>query len=57
MSKMTKKKKRRKLSKLLKKFTPPKTRKPNAPPAKIFKSPKDYDRSVNKKIIQKEIDG
>ena len=56
MSKMSKRSRRRKLSKLLKKFTPPKIRKPNAPPSKVFKSTKDYDRSKNKKIAYKELD-
>ena len=57
MSKMSKKKKRRNLSKLFKKFTPPKIRREIAPPTKVFKSIKDYDRSENKKIIERDIDG
>ena len=56
MSKMVKKKKRRKLSKLLKKFISPKIRIEIAPPTKVFKSIKDYKRSNNKKIIDKESD-
>ena len=53
---MSKKKKRRKLSKLLKKFTPPKIRREIAPPTKVFKSIKDYNRSKNKEIAKKEMD-
>ena len=53
MSRISKRSKRRKLSKLLKKFTLPKVRKVIAPPSKIFKSKKDYSRSENKRIIEK----
>ena len=57
MSKMKKRRKRRKLSKLLKSLPKIKKRIPVPPPSKIFKSKKDYDRSENKKIIKKELDG
>jgi len=56
MSKMLKRKKRRKLSKLLKKFIPPKIRGVVSPPTKIFKSIKNYNRSKNKEIVKKEMD-
>lgn len=46
MNKMRKKRKRRKLSKLLKSFNPPKTRKPIAPPTKVFPSKKTYNRNI-----------
>lgn len=54
-SKSQKRIKRRKLSKLLKELPELKKRIPTPPPTKFFKSKKDYDRSQNKKIVEKEL--
>ena len=57
MNKMNKRnKKRRKLSKLTKELKPLKKRIPVPPVGHAFKTKKDYDRSENKKIIEKELD-
>jgi len=56
MSKMGKKSKRRKLSKLLKSPHPVKMRIPIAPPTKVFKSKKRYDRKTNRVISKEDCD-
>jgi hypothetical protein len=56
MSKTTQKRKRRRLSKLIKSTKIPKSRIPTAPPSKAFKSIKDYDRSKNKQLEKIESD-
>ena len=53
---MSKRRKRRKLSKLLKTLPELKKRIPIAPPNMAFKSKKDYNRSENKKAIKRELD-
>ena len=52
MSKMSLRKKRRKLSKLLKSAKNLKIRKPIASPSKILKTKKQYSRSENKQIAK-----
>lgn len=54
-SKSEKRRIRRKLSKLLKELPELKKRIPTPPPTKFFKSKKDYDRSQNKKVIEKQL--
>ena len=55
MSKKDKRRKRRKLSKLLKKATYPKSRVPIAPPTQKFKSKKDYNRQKLKLELSKNV--
>ena len=54
-SKSQKRSKRRKLSKLLKSMKEIKKRIPTCKGGYAFKSPRDYDRKENKKIIDKEL--
>ena len=49
------KKQKNKKAKMLKSLQLPKIRVPIPPVGSAFKSPKDYNRSENKKIIQKEL--
>ena len=50
MSNKQQRRKRRKLSKLLKSAKVPKRRIPIAPPSKAFKSKKDYNRKESKNV-------
>lgn len=54
-SKSDKRSKRRKLSKLLKNIPDLKIRIPTSKGGYAFKSPKDYNRKENTKIIEKEL--
>jgi len=54
-SKSGKRTKRRKLSKLLKSIKEIKIRIPTCKGGYVLKSKKDYDRSQNKKIIEKQL--
>ena len=54
-SKAKKRSKRRKLSKLLKKTQEVKKRIPTCKGGWSFKSPKDYNRKNNKKIVESEL--
>lgn len=54
MSKMRKRRKRRKLSKLLKELKPVKKRLPIAPPTKIIKHKKTYNRKKQGKVNDKD---
>lgn len=55
-SKKNKRKKRRKLSKLLTSMKKVKLRIPTAKGGFPFKTKKDYNRSENRKIAQREVD-
>ena len=55
MNKMSKRKKRRKLSKLLNICKSLKLRIPTAPPSKIFKTKKSYNRTENKQSVSREL--